>query len=97
MAPAILPLHPAPATLPPLLAETEDRGAGGDAGHALGIGVGVASGSIVVATYLRHRERFLEQVARAMSDGALRLRRWRRQAPGQKCGEEHACRRRERR
>jgi uncharacterized membrane protein YjjB (DUF3815 family) len=73
--PAILPLLPAPATFLPLLAATD---AGGQAlqGQALqtafAIGVGVAPGSIIVATYQRYRDRVLEPVVDAVSDGLSR-------------------------
>jgi len=88
--PAILPLLPAPATLLPLLAETEAarQALQGQALEtAFVIGVGVASGSIIVATYQRSRERWLEPVVDAVSDGMSRyvvqpaqrqVRRWRR-------------------
>jgi uncharacterized membrane protein YjjP (DUF1212 family)/uncharacterized membrane protein YjjB (DUF3815 family) len=58
--PAILPLLPAPATLLPLLAETEaaQQALQGQAlTTAFVIGVGVASGDILVSTYLRYRPR----------------------------------------
>jgi len=73
--PAILPLLPAPATLLPLLAETEAarQALQGQALEtAFVIGVGVASGSIIVATYQRSRERWLEPVVDAVSDGMSR-------------------------
>jgi uncharacterized membrane protein YjjB (DUF3815 family) len=63
MVPAILPLLPAPSTLLPLLAETEPaRQAlqGVAAETAFLIGVGVASGSILVETSRRYRARVLE-------------------------------------
>jgi uncharacterized membrane protein YjjP (DUF1212 family) len=72
MVPAILPLLPSPSTLLPLLAETETaRQAlqGRAMETAFAIGVGVACGSIVVATYLRNRERLIEGVAAVVSDG----------------------------
>ena len=68
--PAILPLLPAPATLLPLLADTgeaQDRLHGQAVTTAFVIGVGVASGSIVVATYQRYRDRLLDPVVEAVS------------------------------
>lgn len=70
--PAILPLLPDPATLLPLLAETEaaEQALQGQAFQtAFAVGVGVATGSIAVATYQRSRERYLKPVVDAMSDG----------------------------
>jgi uncharacterized membrane protein YjjP (DUF1212 family) len=66
--PCILPLLPAPATLLPLLAVTEaarEALQGRAAAVALAIGVGVACGDILVASYFRHRQ----QVAEAVSEG----------------------------
>ena len=73
--PAILPLLPAPATLLPLLTATEaaQQALQGQALEtAFVIGVGVASGSIIVATYQRYRDRVLEPVVDAVSDGLSR-------------------------
>jgi len=61
--PAILPLLPAPVTLLPLLPETEaaQNALQGEALQtAFLIGVGVASGDILVSTYQRYRERIVE-------------------------------------
>jgi uncharacterized membrane protein YjjP (DUF1212 family) len=71
MVPAILPLLPAPSTLLPALAGTEPaRQAlqGLAAETAFLIGVGVASGSILVETYQRYRARVLEPVVGVVSD-----------------------------
>jgi uncharacterized membrane protein YjjB (DUF3815 family) len=60
LVPAILPLLPAPATLVPLLAATEKARASLQAQAlttAFLIGVGVASGDILVAIYQRRRMR----------------------------------------
>ncbi len=60
--PAILPLLPAPATLLPLLAETDaarDALQGQALATAFAIGVGVACGSIAIETYTRNRSRLL--------------------------------------
>jgi len=68
--PAILPLLPAPSTLLPLLADTEaTRQAlqGQAAATAFVIGVGTASGSILVESYLRYRARVLKPVAGVLS------------------------------
>jgi hypothetical protein len=93
MVPAFLPLPPDPTTLLPLHAgaEAARQALYGQATQtAFAIGVGVACGSIVVATYLRNRERLIEGVAAVVSDGSStsvgRLaqnltRRWRRQSP----------------
>jgi hypothetical protein len=65
MVPAILPLLPAPSTLLPALAQTEPaRQAlqGLAAETAFLIGVGVASGSILVETFQRYRARVLQPV-----------------------------------
>jgi uncharacterized membrane protein YjjP (DUF1212 family) len=81
MVPSILPLLPAPATLLPLLAETEAarQALQGQAlTTAFTIGVGVASGSIVVATYQRHRERFVEPIVGVVRPAERRARRRRR-------------------
>jgi uncharacterized membrane protein YjjP (DUF1212 family) len=70
MVPAILPLLPAPATLLPLLAETEtarESLQGQAVETAFSIGVGVAMGSIVVETYLRYRARLIKPVVGAVS------------------------------
>ena len=72
MVPAILPLLPAPSTLLPALADTEPaRQAlqGLAAETAFLIGVGVASGSILVETYQRYRARVLEPVVGVVSTG----------------------------
>jgi uncharacterized membrane protein YjjB (DUF3815 family) len=94
-APPILPLLPAPATLLPLLAETEaaQQALQGQAVQtAFAIGVGVASGSIIVATYQRYRERVLEPAAGVVSEGVStyvvrpamrRVRSWWRRTDGQ--------------
>jgi uncharacterized membrane protein YjjB (DUF3815 family) len=69
--PAILPLLPAPSTLLPLLTETEAaRQAlqGQAVSTAFSIGVGDASGSIAVDTWLRYRERILQPAAGALSE-----------------------------
>lgn len=73
--PAILPLLPTPATLLPLLAETEaarDALQGQAFETAFAIGVGVATGSIAVATARRSRERALTPVVGAVSGGLRR-------------------------
>jgi hypothetical protein len=92
MVPAILPLLAAPSTLLPALAETEPaRQAlqGLAAETAFLIGVGVASGSIVVETYQRYRARVLEPLVGVVSTGLAGhlvrpvrtwTRRWRRPA-----------------
>ena len=70
--PAILPLLPDPATLLPLLAQTQtaEQALQGRAFQtAFAIGVGVATGSIAVATYQRSRERYLRPAVDAMSEG----------------------------
>jgi uncharacterized membrane protein YjjP (DUF1212 family) len=67
----ILPLLPAPATLLPLLAETEaaQQALQGQAlRSAFTIGVGVASGSVLVATYMRYGRPTLQPVAGAVSN-----------------------------
>jgi uncharacterized membrane protein YjjP (DUF1212 family) len=72
MVPAILPLLPAPSTLLPALAQTEPaRQAlqGLAAETAFLIGVGVASGSILVETFQRYRARALQPVVGVVSDG----------------------------
>jgi uncharacterized membrane protein YjjB (DUF3815 family) len=72
MVPTILPLLPAPSTPLPLLAETEPaRQAlqGVAAETAFLIGVGVASGSILVETSRRYRAHVLEPVVGVVSDG----------------------------
>jgi uncharacterized membrane protein YjjB (DUF3815 family) len=94
MVPAILPLLPAPSPLLPALAETEParqalRGLAAET--AFLIGVGVASGSILVETYQRYRARVLEPVVGVVSDGlsshvlrpirARTRRTWRRADP----------------
>jgi uncharacterized membrane protein YjjP (DUF1212 family) len=69
--PAILPLLPAPATLLPLLADTEtgQQALQGEALQtAFAIGAGVASGSILVITYHRYWARVVAPVADALSD-----------------------------
>jgi len=68
--PAILPLLPAPATLLPLMAETDaarDALQGQALATAFAIGVGVACGSIVIETYARSRFRLLHPL-RAQAD-----------------------------
>ena len=68
--PAILPLLPSPATLLPLLAESEGVRESLQARAvetAFAIGVGVAAGAIVVETYQRTRERVLNPVVEAAS------------------------------
>ncbi|WP_345893981.1 threonine/serine exporter family protein [Nocardioides sp. TF02-7] len=67
LVPAILPLLPAPATLIPLLAETESaREAlrGQALGTAFCIGVGVAVGSIAVESWSRYRRDAARRIAR---------------------------------
>jgi hypothetical protein len=62
---------PAPATLLPLLADTEGarQALEGQAlRSAFAIGVGVASGSILVATYMRYGQPTLEPVTGALSE-----------------------------
>jgi hypothetical protein len=97
MVPAILPLLPAPSTLLPLLAETEPARQARQALQRVAaetaflIGVGVASGSILIETSLRYRARVLEPVVGVVSDGLsahvarpIRTwgrRRWRRAGP----------------
>jgi uncharacterized membrane protein YjjB (DUF3815 family) len=80
--PAILPLLPAPATLLPLLAETQ-RAQQALQGQALQtafvIGVGVATGDILEATYLRYRERVVTPALSVVSVGFSRVR----DAPGE--------------
>jgi uncharacterized membrane protein YjjP (DUF1212 family) len=76
LVPSILPMLPAPATLLPLLAETEavQQALQGQAlRSAFAIGVGVASGSVVVATYMRYGRPTLEPVADAVSEGLATL------------------------
>jgi uncharacterized membrane protein YjjP (DUF1212 family) len=71
LVPPILPLLPAPATLLPLLAETEaaQQALQGQAlRSAFAIGVGVASGSVLVATYMRYGRPTLQPVAGAVSN-----------------------------
>jgi uncharacterized membrane protein YjjP (DUF1212 family)/uncharacterized membrane protein YjjB (DUF3815 family) len=68
--PAILPLLPAPATLLPLLADTDEaqQSLQGRAFEiAFAIGVGVASGSILVTTALRYRGRMLDPVVSTLA------------------------------
>ena len=72
MVPAILPLLPAPSTLLPALAQTEPtRQAlqGLAAETAFLIGVGVASGSILVETFRRYRARVLQPALGVASAG----------------------------
>jgi uncharacterized membrane protein YjjP (DUF1212 family) len=73
--PAILPPLPAPATLLPLLAQTEaarEALQGQAVETAFAIGVGVATGSIAAATYQRSRDRYLRPVVDVMSDSTAR-------------------------
>jgi uncharacterized membrane protein YjjB (DUF3815 family) len=72
MVPAILPLLPAPSTLLPALAQTEPAHKalqGLAAETAFLIGVGVASGSILVETFQRYCARALQPVVGMVSDG----------------------------
>ena len=72
LVPAILPLLPAPTTMLPLLAESEaaQQALQGQAlATAFLIGVGVASGDILVATYQRYRARVT--IARIASNVGL--------------------------
>jgi uncharacterized membrane protein YjjB (DUF3815 family) len=83
MVPAILPLLPAPSTLLPALAQTEPaRQAlqGLAAETAFLIGVGVASGSILVETFQRYRARVLQPVVGVVRPIRTWGRRWRRPA-----------------
>jgi len=76
MVPAILPLLPGLAIVQAMLAETQVQQIAllGDAlGTAFAIGVGVASGDIVVATYQGLRERIVEPAVGAVSDGVAAL------------------------
>lgn len=76
---AILPLLPAPASLLPLLAESsnaQDALQSQAAETAFAIGVGVASGSIALATYQRYRARLLGPVAGLSNRIAHPLQRW---------------------
>jgi uncharacterized membrane protein YjjB (DUF3815 family) len=76
LVPAILPLLPAPATLLPLLADTEaaQQALQGQAlRSAFTIGVGVASGSVLVATYMRYGRPTLQPVAGAVSNRISRF------------------------
>ena len=85
LVPAILPLLPAPATLLPLLADTQatQEALQNEAlRSAFAIGVGTASGSVVVATYMRYGRPTLQPVAGAVSTrisalGGSRARRGR--------------------
>ena len=73
--PPILPLLPAPATLLPLLAETEDKRQalqGTALERAFAISVGVASGAILLATYQRTRERIVDPVVHTITRFARR-------------------------
>ena len=67
LVPAILPLLPAPATLIPLLAETDaarETLQGEALGTAFCIGVGVGVGSITVETWSRYRREALRKLTR---------------------------------
>lgn len=83
LVPPILPLLPAPATLLPLLADTEaaQQALQGEAlRSAFAIGVGVASGSVLVATYMWYGHPTVQPVAGAVSNRISTLggnRRWR--------------------